>query len=281
MNTIPIIDSHVHLWDINKLKYPWLENVSDIQRSFFIEDYQEATANYTIQKIVVVQADCPPEQTLEELQFIEEQQKIDQRIQAFIAYLPLENKQETEATLSYYSQHKIVKGVRKMFDQQPEIAKTESFINNAKMLAKYGLTLDLCLVPASIPYVFDLLEGSPEITIIIDHLAKPAIAELGFEEFMKNMDALSSYPNVVAKLSGLLTEAKWHQWKVSDLKPYIDYALKVFGPDRIIFGSDWPVLTLAGDFDQWLSSLSDIFKDMSEKDKMKIFYTNALSAYNL
>jgi len=281
MNTVPIIDSHIHLWDINKLKYPWLENVSDIQRSFFIEDYQEATDNHNIQKIVVVQADCPPEQTLEELQFIEEQQKNDQRIQAFIAYLPLENKQETDATLSYYSQHKIVKGVRKMFDQEPEIAKTENFINNAKMLAKYGLTLDLCLVPASVPYVFDLLDSCPEITIIIDHLAKPAIAELGFEEFVKNMDALSSYPNVVAKLSGLLTEAKWHQWKVSDLKPYINYALQVFGSDRIVFGSDWPVLTLAGDFDQWLTSLSDIFKDMSEKDKMKIFYTNALSVYNL
>lgn len=126
-----------------------------------------------------------------------------------------------------------------------------------------------------------MIEQCPETTFIIDHLGKPDIANNGLEAYKVNIAALAAKQNVAGKISGLITEANWNSWTREDLEPYILFAIEKFGFDRLMFGSDWPVVLLAGNYKKWIEALQEIINDCSAEDKAKIFYHNAISIYLL
>lgn len=126
-----------------------------------------------------------------------------------------------------------------------------------------------------------MIEQCPETHFIIDHLGKPDIANKGLEAFQQNMAALAAKQNVAAKISGLITEANWNSWTAEDLKPYILFAIEKFGFSRLMFGSDWPVVLLAGNYKKWIEALLEIINDCAEEEKTNIFYNNAMSIYRL
>jgi L-fuconolactonase len=276
-----IIDSHVHLWDIQRLSYPWLEEVPAIKKNFLIEDYQEATANYEIKKMVFVQCECEPNQANEEIEFVMEQAKIDNRIQGIVAYSPLENFKKAQENLEILSQNKLIKGVRRMISDDPNLYLKNDFVESVKLLSQYNLTLDISIKPIQMPQTLNLAKKCSDTIIILDHICKPDIANNTFKEFQKNIVSFTDFENVMIKISGLVTEADWQHWTVDDLRPYIEFTIEKFGFERIMFGSDYPVLLLASSFNRWIETLNLVVSEFSENEKLKLFYSNAERIYKL
>jgi L-fuconolactonase len=278
---IPVIDSHLHLWDISRLKYAWLDEVPPINKTFLITDYQKATQNTDIKKMVFVQCECEPAQCVDEINFVMEQAAIDKRIQGIVAYAPMEKGKSITDLLNVYKQNKLVKGVRRMYDGTPSLCHSSDFIAALNLLPQYGYNFDVSIKPGSMPATLQMIKNCPDTFFIIAHLGKPDIINNGLLAFQKNVDELAALPNVVAKISGLITEADLQNWSAETLKPYIEHALITFGPDRLTFGGDWPVVLLAGNFEQWLNTITEILQHLSKAELKKIFYSNAEIFYKL
>ncbi|MCW3110792.1 MAG: amidohydrolase [Segetibacter sp.] len=278
---IPVIDTHLHLWDVNRLDYPWLKDVAAINQTFLIADYQAATRNFSIEKMVFVQCECLPEQGMEEVQFVMEQALIDQRIKGIVAYAPLEQGKGVAKALDVHKNNALIKGVRRMYDDSTNLCHSSAFLDGLNMLPSYNLSFDISVKPHALSATVQMIKNCPDTAFILDHLGKPNILNKSFKEFQENIDQLASLPNVVAKLSGLITEGDWAQWTVQDLKPYIDHAVKVFGLDRLMFGGDWPVVLLAGSFEEWLNTLSEALQFSNREEALQLFHDNAERIYKL
>lgn len=281
MEHFPIIDTHLHLWDIGKLNYPWLDNVPSIKKTLLIEDYQEATKNLQIEKMVFVQCECLAEQKLQEIEFVKEQARKDNRIQGMVAYAPLEQGRGVSKLLEGFYHDPFIKGVRRMYDDRPEICYSSSFLEALNLLPEYDLSFDISIKPSSLKATIKMLADCPHTKVVLDHLGKPNIKDQALPEYIKYMETLASFPNVVVKASGLITEADWQDWKAGELAPYIEHAINCFGYDRVLFGGDWPVVLLAGSFEGWLNALLEILSFASREELLKIFYYNAMSTYKL
>lgn len=275
-----IIDAHIHLWDIEKMYYPWLTDVPKINHSFLMSDYKKAVKEYEVKGCVFVECACKPVQSLEEIIFAEDQ-LFEEKIIGIVPYAPLENASGIKAYLQKIATNPLVKGVRRMTSDEPGICLSACFLEAVKMLPTYNLTLDISVKPFQIKEIISMIEQCPETSFILDHLGKPNIAHNGFEAYRQNIAALSSLPNVVAKISGLVTEANWDNWTEEDLKPYILFAIEKFGFSKLMFGSDWPVVTLAGTYKKWIETLMGIINDCSSEDKTNFFYNNAIKIYQL
>lgn len=278
---IPIIDTHVHLWDVQRLDYPWLNDVPAIRKTFLIEDFQNASENFAINKMVFVQCECLPEQCLLELEFVMEQARKDERIQGIVAYAPMEQGSNVTNLLDTYKQNPMIKGVRRMYDDNPKLCTSDSFLEAVHLLPKYNLSFDISILPSSAPTTISMVKSCPGTLFVLDHLGKPGIRNKAFDEFCHNIDQLASCPNVVAKLSGLITEANWNQWSVDVIRPYVEYTVHAFGYQRLMFGGDWPVVLLAGNYVQWLTSLVETLSFANKHELMQVFYENAQQFYKL
>lgn len=278
---IPIIDTHLHLWDINRLEYAWLNEVPAIKKTFLIEDYQQASKKFTIEKMVFVQCECLPEQCIQEVLYVVEQAFKDKRIQGIVAYAPLEQGKTVTMILEEYRNNALVKGVRRMYDDNPSLCYSTAFLDALNILPSYNLSFDISIKPHSMPATIQMIKACPNTFFILDHLGKPDIKNNALGAFLKNMDALAALPNVVAKISGLITEADWENWTVADLKPYIHHAIHTFGFNRLLFGGDWPVVLLAGSYEKWLGALSEVLQPFDREDLLQLFYTNAEKVYKL
>ncbi|HEX5552468.1 MAG TPA: amidohydrolase family protein [Chitinophagaceae bacterium] len=279
--SIPIIDSHLHLWDVQRMQYPWLDAVPAIRKSFFIEDYQQAAGSFPIEKMVFVQAECEAGMYLEEVRFVEEQALKDQRIQGIIAYAPLENGTAVGPVLDALKQHPLVKGVRRMYDDAPERCVSPSFTEGLQLLPAYGYSFDISIQPAAMEETIRMIKGSPDTQFILDHLGKPDIRNQKWSEYQSHMERLAAFPNVVAKISGLITEADPDNWTLEELKPYVLHAVNCFTAERLMFGGDWPVLLLGGTYGRWITALQEILAGLPAADQEAIFYKNAGRIYRL
>jgi L-fuconolactonase len=281
LNSIPIIDSHIHLWDIKRLSYSWLDQVNMIKQDFFIEDYQQASKSYMVKKMVFIQGECKTEENLKEIEFVMEQALIDCRIKGIVAYAPLEKGWDVAPILDIFKKNPFIKGVRRMYDDAPEICCTYSFLDGVNLLPEYFLSYDLSIKPSSMQDTIRMISDCPNTQFILDHLGKPDILNSSLLSFKKNMDKLASFSNVVAKISGLITEADTRNWSVRQIEPYVKHVIQCFGFDRLLFGSDWPVLLLAGSYDRWLNALDEILYGNSKENLNKLFYENADRIYKL
>jgi L-fucono-1,5-lactonase len=143
------------------------------------------------------------------------------------------------------------------------------------------LSYDLLVHTRHLKYVPQVVEAVPELAFVIDHLAKPPIANNEINEWKQALKPLASYSNIHCKLSGLVTEANWTSWKPDDLRPYVEFALELFGTDRLMFGSDYPVCLLAASYDRVLDAFQEILDPLSHTDRDKIFSNNASKFYRL
>lgn len=276
-----IIDTHLHLWDTALLQYPWLQEVPPINKTFLIEDYHKATEGYDIAQMVFVQCECLPSQTLCEMNFVQEQRNKDSRIAGAVAYAPLEKGIVAEPVLHELSLNPLVKSVRRMNGDAPGLCLEPDFLASMQLLLKYNFSCDVTIKPPQVDEMVELISRCPENNFILDHLGKPRIATNELKEFKENISRFAALPNCVAKISGLITEANWDSWTTEQLKPYIETTIEQFGFDRIMFGSDWPVVTLAGSFKKWVDALIDITKHYSSPELEKLFYYNAKRVYRL
>ena len=187
---------------------------------------------------------------------------------------------DVEGQLEELTRHPKFKGVRHLVESEPadDWLVQPAVITGLQRLASYGLTYDLLVHPRHLRHARTVAEKCPDLRFVIDHLAKPRIAEHGFDEWSHEIELLARFPNVYCKLSGLVTEAKWDSWTVDDLRPYVDRAIALFGWHRLIFGSDHPVCLLAASHEEVLQSFQKLI-DKEHHDR--VFAENARTFYRL
>ena len=175
------------------------------------------------------------------------------------------------------------KGVRHLVESEPndDWLVQPAVLKGLKQISARGLSYDLLVHTRHLKYVSGVAESSPELALVIDHLAKPPIARGEITEWSRALQPLARYSNLHCKLSGLVTEANWDSWKTDDLRPYVETALEYFGPDRMMFGSDYPVCLLAASYQRVLDSFQEILKSLGDTDRDKIFAQNAKKFYRL
>lgn len=282
MNLMPLVDSHVHFWDPDHLNYPWLQAVPALNQAFLPGKLaQEATA-VNLQKIVFVQADCAAEDGLAEVAWVSELAQVEPRIQGIVAFAPLEKGAASASYLEKLKAYPLVKGVRRLIQSEAlGFARQPEFIQAVQQLASFGFSFDICIVHSQLAEVSELVAQCPEVAFVLDHFGKPAIADQLLEPWATQLRTLAQFPHVSCKLSGLVTEADHHHWTEADLRPYTEGALAAFGPQRLMFGGDWPVSELATSYERWVETAVSLLSTLSEADKSRIFFENAHIFYRL
>lgn len=276
---LSITDAHVHFFDTKKLEYPWLDEVPAIKKIFDTTHYQYATESLPIEKIVFMQCECLQEQYLQEISYVSNLAEKDKRIQAIVAYFPLE-KNDAPEQLENLIGNKLVKGIRRL-EEDTSLYKNPDFIRNMSLLLRNNLSFDICLKSHQLSAAIHLVEQQPEISYMLDHLGKPDIRNKEFKKWAAAIKTLAKNPNVYCKISGMLNEAHPDQWKVENLKPYFEYVSEQFGVERMVFGSDWPVVTLVDSYQRWLDVFFELTKDYSPIELEKILSENANRFYRL
>lgn len=283
MNEICLVDSHVHFWDPSQLHYSWLVNYLALNRAFLPADFSAASAKSNVRKMVFVECDYEPTQSLDEVNWVCDLAKSEGRLKGIVANAMLEKGENVRAELNTLSTFPLVKGVRRNLQAEANIdfCMQPEFVAGVKLLAKFGFTFDICIRHEQLGAVVQLVRNVPEVMFILDHFGKPGVRGKITEPWAANLKSLADMPNVVCKISGLTTEGDWKIWKPVDLKFYFDHALECFGFDRILFGGDWPVATLATSYEHWVETVQLLFSSATQAELIKLFQTNAERIYHV
>lgn len=277
---IPIIDTHMHLWDLQKLHYPWLEGQGlPLEQNFLVADYQQATQDCSVRKAVFVECGRAAEQYLEEVDWVIELSREESRIQGIVSYLPVEKGERVIPEIETLVSRPLVKGIRRGVNKT--LMHDSQFIRGLKLLPGYQLSFDLNVASPLMPEAIALVRQCPDTLFILDHLCNPNVKEKELSPWKAQLSALAKMENVYCKVSGIITKADRQQWTPDDVRPYVLHALETFGVDRVMFGGDWPVVLRAGSYRQWLSALQQITDDLSKDEKRRLFYRNAEQVYRL
>ncbi len=280
----PIIDSHLHIWDTRKLEYPWLAGIPALNRPFLIDDYRAATEGLDIEAMVFMQCEAVPDQGMHEAEWIAELARHDEpRIRAIVPWAPLENGEKCADFLQEIEKIDLVKGVRRLIQSEPdpEFCLEPDFIEGLRLLSEYDLSFDICISHVQLANSITMVKRCPEVQFIMDHIAKPDIKNGLREPWMQEIRELSLMDNVVCKISGMVTESDMDRWTADDLRPYVEHVIECFGCDRVMFGGDWPVCTLASSYKDWYDALAGIVSSYSAEEQRKLFHDNAARVYRI
>lgn len=277
-----VVDTHVHFWDPHRLRYRWLADVPALNHPHEALDFVRAAVAEPITKFIVVEADCDHAQGPEEVEWISRIAALEPRLKGIVAQVALENGASASARLAMLARNPLVKGVRRILQMDhPDFLLRPEFVAGVGALEEYHFTFDLCVVPAQLGAVAELVRRCPAVQFILDHCGKPAIRAGSFEQWASDMSRLADLPNVVCKISGLSTEADAAHLNPEVLAPYVRHAWDCFGADRVLFGSDWPVCNLATSYSQWMSLLRTALPVITPSDLEKFYLTNAERIYHV
>jgi len=283
MPDFPIIDTHLHLWDPRRLRYPWIDNIPLLNRPYLLEDYRKACGPVQVEKMVFLQCECLPEQFLQEADWVTSLARQDPRIQGIVPWAPLEKGEAARPDLERLAQNPLIKGVRRIIQFEPDLSfcLRPGFVRGVQILSDYNFSFDICISHVQMTNTLQLVRQCPDVRFILDHIGKPDIKNRLLDPWRAEIKALSEMPNVYCKVSGLVTEADHKNWTKEDLKPYIDHVIACFGSDRVIYGGDWPVAYQATEYPRWVETLAWAVSGASEAERRKLFRDNAISFYRL
>ncbi len=272
-----MIDAHVHLWDPQRFRLPWLDGDEVLNRPFETPEFTLASTGLDVEGIVYVQVDATPAYGLLEARWAAQQEPVA----GVVAFAPLE---DGAVARTYLDELKRIgpriRGVRRLI-QGEQVDFAIQLIEGVRLLAEYGWTFDLCIHHPQLPAAIELVRASPETQFVLDHLGKPDIRDHLLEPWRTYISELAALPNVVCKLSGAVTEADHQAWAPQDLAPYVSHAFDAFGEDRVLFGSDWPVVTHAASYARWVETLQELTANLSPQAKHKLWGENARRVYGL
>lgn len=274
-----IIDAHQHFWQYDPSRQDWInEQMSVLRRDFLPGELGAIYAKQGVSGSLAIQA----EQSEAETAFLVRLARENDFIKGVIGWTDLRSP-DLPQRLDVYSKMPELKGFRHIVQAEadPRFLLREDFLKGIRQLAPYGFTYDILVYPHQLGAVLDFVRLFPRQAFIIDHLAKPYIKEGNFTGWASLMRSIAASPNVYCKLSGLITEADWQHWTYENFLPYLDLVFEVFGTDRLVFGSDWPVCLVAGTYQQVMELLVRYLEPLSEKDRQKIWSQNAIDFYGL
>lgn len=281
MPDFPIIDAHVHLYDLGRIAYGWLNGVPKIKRSHLPADFHLARGDVAVEKFVFVEVAADPGLHLAEAEWAAG--LAEPRLAAIVAHAPLERGAAALADLERLAAMPKVRGIRRLIQgaSDPGFCLEPEFLANVRLLPGYDFTFDICVKHFALVYGLELARLCPDTTFILDHIGKPDIRHGLRDPWWGQMRALAKLPNVACKLSGVVTEADHRAWKRSDLAPYVRHALDCFGFDRLMFASDWPVSSLTHDYAVWVDIVDEVLAGASDGERRKIFRDTASRVYRL
>jgi predicted TIM-barrel fold metal-dependent hydrolase len=287
-----IIDTHQHLWDLDQFPYSWTPKQPALNRSFGLSDYDEATRDLTVAKSVHVEADVDEEFMLEETLHVLSLARGDDNPIAGVVAAARPEYDGFREYIERIAGQRLLKGMRRILHTEPDhISATTTFVENVKSLEDYGLTFDICVLARQLPQAIKLVKRCPNVDFILDHCGNPNLSsgavEGEFEKWRERLREIAALPNVVCKISGVVVNTDLRgpdgepKWTSETLRPAVEHVIACFGWDRVMFGSDWPVCTLASSFRQWVEALTFLTLDAGAENQRKLFYENAVRVYRL
>jgi L-fuconolactonase len=274
-----LVDAHLHLWDPRRFAYPWLEDLEELNRPFGPDALGEGDHRPTA--AVFVEAGRAASQALDEIRWIEELAAGWPTLRGAVAHADLERGPAVAGRLRRLAAVGLVKGVRRnVQDEPPGFATSAGHVDGVRLLAYHGLTADLCVRHTQLPEITELAARVPQVTFVLDHLGKPPVRAGRLDPWREHLSRLAGHPNVVCKLSGLSTEAAPGQG-TAGLLPYLRHALAEFGPDRCLFGGDWPVATLATTYDGWVAVVLEALAGHPPAHRAQVLAGTATRIYRL
>lgn len=276
-----ITDTHVHVWDFSRSSYSWTNAVPLLNRSFLIEEYEGATRGLEISKIVLVEADVDEPYIRAESGYLLDLADRYPRIAGVIAGGRPEAS-DFARYLDEIAEHSKLKGIRRVLETQPdELVESGLFVDNIRRLEKYGLSFDLCVLDRQLPVAIGLVKACPAVSFILDHCGCPQPKGKEFDVWSERIQEIADSANVGCKISGLVGYTGHDDWSVEDVRLRVDWVVRCFGWDRLVFGSDWPVCTLSTSPREWVDVMCALTREQSELNQRKLLSENAKRLYHV
>lgn len=274
------IDAHHHLWHYSPDLYGWIGDGMDaLKRDFTADDLVDQIGPAGVDATVVVQA----RQDLVETEWLLGTAAQTPEIAGVVGWVDLCDRDGLSRTIERLSENPAFVGVRHVLQDEPDDAfmLRDDFNRGVARLAEYGLAYDILIYPRHLENATALVDRHPDQTFVLDHLAKPEIRKGELGEWKSRLSELARREHCYCKMSGVVTEADWPTWTAAELQPYLEVALESFGPERLMFGSDWPVCLLASSYDRWLGVVTTFTSGLSRAERERIFGGTAAEAYGL
>lgn len=273
------IDAHQHFWMFNETDFGWIgEDMESIRKDYLPGDLYLELTKAGFNGSIAVQA----RQSMEETHWLLQLAERYSFIRGVVGWVDFCSK-EVDIQLENLAFNSKLVGVRHVIQDEPDenFILRPDFMRGISQLRKYDLAYDILIHSRHLPQTAEFVSNFPDQTFILDHIAKPDIKNKIFAPWKEGMAALSKFPNVYVKLSGMATEAEWQTWKGEDFIPYLDAAMELFGPARLMIGSDWPVCTVAGSYDSVMGIVLDYIDRLSENEQAAILGGTASGAYRI
>jgi len=274
-----MIDAHQHFWVFDPTQYPWISNeLKKLRRDFLPADLEKELAGTKLDGSIAVQA----RQTLEESRWLLTLADHSPLVKGVVGWVDLQS-ERVEEQLAELAKHPKFVGVRHVVQDEAddEFMLRPAFLRGLGRLKQFNLTYDLLTFPKHLTVARKVVEEFPEQKFVLDHISKPFIRAGTISPWDRDIRELAKLKNVWCKVSGMVTEAKWNQWKQSDFRPYLDVVFEAFGEARLMFGSDWPVCLVAGSYGEVLGIVRDYIQLWPEASRQKILGTNATGFYGV
>jgi L-fuconolactonase len=276
---MPKIDSHQHFWKYDPVHHAWInDDMEIIQQDFLPDDLEPILQNYGFNGCVTVQVDQNEEENMLLLGYADKYPFI----KGVVGWIDLKA-DNIEERLAHFSQFEKLKGFRHILQGEADRAYmlNPDFKRGISKLNKFGYTYDILIYTDQLGYANEFATAFPDQLFVIDHLAKPKIKDGEIADWEKGIRAIAKNENVYCKVSGMVTEADWQNWKPEDLTPYMDVVFEAFGTDRVMYGSDWPVCRVAATYGQLLDVTDAYVTKLSETERDKFYGDNAVKFYRL
>ena len=273
------VDAHQHFWQYNKVDYEWMgPGLESLRVDRSPQDLRPLLTAAGIDGCIAVQA----RQTLSESETLLALADQYAFIVGVVGWVDLRSP-DLRAQLERFASHPKLVGVRHVLQDEPDdqFMLQASFTRGIGLLAEYDLAYDLLLFPKHLPVAYELVAQFPKQRFVLDHIAKPFIKDGKLAPWDEDIRCLAAFPNVYCKVSGMVTEADWQSWRPNDFRPYLDIVFAAFGPERLMFGSDWPVCTLAGCYQQVFDLAAEYVAELSKDEQTAVFGKTAVQFYGI
>jgi L-fuconolactonase len=273
------IDAHHHYWAYDPVEYGWIgDEMAAIRRDFLPADLRQTIAAASVDGVVTVQA----RQSLVETEWLLDLASRNDFMRGVVGWVPLMDPSVGDG-LERYAANPKFRAVRHVVQGEPDdqFILGEAFNRGVSLLKDHGLVYDILIFERHLPQTVTFVDRHPEQVFVLDHIAKPRIAENALEPWATNIRELAQRPNVYCKLSGLVTEADYAAWTEDQLRPYMETVLDAFGPQRVMFGSDWPVCLVACEYTRWHGIVSHFVAKLSADEQARVLGGTAVEAYSL
>ncbi len=272
-----IIDTHLHLVHMDRFTYPWLAGAGALNRNWHVDNYLAEAEKLGIEAALHMEVDVAETDMEAETRFAV---AVHPKVVGAIAAARPESP-DFPAYLDRIAAVDGVKGIRRVLHTSPDgLSRTPLFADNIRRLASKRLPFDLCVLSKQLPVGRELVAKCPDVQFVLDHCGVPDVAAKALDPWRRDITALAALPNVAAKISGIVAYAS-PDWTVDDLRPFVEHIIESFGWDRVVFGSDYPVLTLTADLARWVTALKDIVAAASADEQAKLFHRNAERIYRI